>query len=68
MWLVIFARGLSSRVCRESRAICKKGSRKWTPVVVNHTGHESEFKVVDLEGIPKNISFQLFRETSYSYL
>ena len=37
------------------------------PVVVNHDGHESEFKVVDPEGIPKDVSFQLFCETSYLY-
>ena len=36
---------------------------KWTPVVVSCDGHESEFKVVDPEGIPKNISFQLFHGT-----
>ena len=38
------------------------GSRKWTPVVANRDGHESEFDVLDPEGIPKNVSFQLFHE------
>ena len=41
------------------------GSRKWTPVVVNRDGHESEFNVLDPESIPKNVSFQLFHETPY---
>ena len=41
------------------------GSKKWTPVVVNRDGHESEFNVVDPEGIPKNVSFRLFHETPY---
>ena len=36
------------------------GSKKWTPVVVNRDGHVSEFNVLDPEGIPKNVSFQLF--------
>ena len=36
---------------------------KWTPVVVSCDGHESEFKVVDPEGIPKNVSFQLLHLT-----
>ena len=35
------------------------GSKKWTPVVVSCDCHKSEFKVVDSEGIPKNVSFQL---------
>ena len=39
------------------------GSKKWILVVVNHDGHKSEFNVVDPEGIPKNVSFQLFCET-----
>ena len=41
------------------------GSKKWTPVVVNRDGHVSEFNVLDPEGIPKNVSFQLFHETPY---
>ena len=41
------------------------GSRKWTPVVVNHDGHEIEFNVVDPEGIPKNVSIQVFHKTPY---
>ena len=36
---------------------------KWTPVVVSRDGRESEFKVVDPEGIPKNASFQLLHGT-----
>ena len=40
------------------------GSKKCTPVVVNRDGHESEFNVLDPEGIPNNVSFQLFHETS----
>ena len=38
---------------------------KWTPVLVNRDGRESEFKVVCPEGSPKNVSFQLLRETPY---
>ena len=36
---------------------------KWTLVVVSRDGCESEFKVVDPEGIPKNVSFQLLHGT-----
>ena len=36
---------------------------EWTPVVVSRDGCESEFKVVDPEGIPKNVSFQLLHGT-----
>ena len=39
------------------------GSKKWTPVVVNVRGHESEFNVFDVEGIPKNVSFCMFNDT-----
>ena len=37
----------------------------WTGDHCDIAGHESEFMVVDPEGIPKNVSFQLLRETPY---
>ncbi len=41
------------------------GSKKWTHVVVNKDGRESEFKVLDPAGILKNVSFLLSDGTPY---
>ncbi len=39
--------------------------KQWTPVIVNNDGRESEFKAVDPDGIPKNVSFQWSDGTPY---